>query len=503
MGLLKVTFGGVEIPVKIMNVNRNIAPPTKNNTMSIGNRDGVTLISSSRGENVIQIDYMIRNGSASDLRKFRRKTAGIISSKETKRLIFSDEPNLYYNAILDAQPTLEEEHLLSTGTIVFLVPDGVAHSTVETTFKAEENGEGIWEATVVNNGTEAAPIDFNVKIGYESGYLGIVSEYGVLQYGRAEEADDEIYTFTDTLFNKVPGSSILGWTAGEVNRHNTNFGVGGTMATRNLDGKSWLHLTGVVANSLRPDGMYKGATRTYTLPEAAEDWYCYSFHRFETGYMGQTALQQLIFIGENNEHLVTFNIQKGDMTGNSAYAHWHAIGMRNPTTPGAEWRIKYFTPSNRDDQNPYNNGRGHNDLMKIGNKLRIYWWGGYETITIPELANRKLKKIQVYLCQQMPSRNTNSGLNGYVSRNDITDITLQRLNVSAWRDVPNRFTHNSEFFINGRERNLYVDGMLKTQDEMTGSRYFNAPPGETKVQFYVSSFSEIVSASAKITEAYL
>ena len=43
-----------------------------------------------------------------------------------------------------------------------------------------------------------------------------------------------------------------------------------------------------------------------------------------------------------------------------------------------------------------------------------------------------------------------------------------------------------------------------TGDEITGSKYFLAPPGETKIQFSFSDFSNPKpTVKAKIREAYL
>ncbi len=143
MGLLTVTYGGIRIPVKITKLNRNLMPPITNNTQTIGNSDGGSFSSSRYGENTITFDYMIDNRMAKDLSEFLVETAGIIHSKELKQLIFSDEPDLYYEAILSGEQTLNEEYLNSTGTLTFIEPNGLAHSTVEKTFSAVSKQYGV------------------------------------------------------------------------------------------------------------------------------------------------------------------------------------------------------------------------------------------------------------------------------------------------------------------------------------------------------------------------
>ena len=143
MGGLTVKFGGEKIPVMITKVNRNLTPEISNKTQEIENVSGVEFVYSKYKEKRITIEYAINNRTARQLKEFRRRTAGIIYSNEPKMLVFSDEPDLYYNAILSGEPRLEEEYLRSTGTLTFLVPDGLAHSTVEKVFPAEFNADGI------------------------------------------------------------------------------------------------------------------------------------------------------------------------------------------------------------------------------------------------------------------------------------------------------------------------------------------------------------------------
>ena len=54
----------------------------------------------------------------------------------------------------------------------------------------------------------------------------------------------------------------------------------------------------------------------------------------------------------------------------------------------------------------------------------------------------------------------------------------------------------------GEEGRLYVDNQVALSDEVLGTRYIKVPPGETKVQLLVSSFSEIKRATAEIKEAF-
>ena len=111
MGLLTVTYGGKILPVKITNVNRHISPSVSNVIQSYETKNGSEFLYSKRESKRIEIEYRIKNKSAASLAKFRREMAGILVKDTLAKLVFSDEPNKYYEAILDGEPTLEESYL--------------------------------------------------------------------------------------------------------------------------------------------------------------------------------------------------------------------------------------------------------------------------------------------------------------------------------------------------------------------------------------------------------
>ena len=200
MGLLKMKFNGIEIPIKITKINRNPGPEVSNNMLTIGSKNGEDFLYSRYSSKKMQIEYQIENRTARDLSEFRRNLAKMLHFREPKQVIFSDEPNLYYNAILDGEPTLEEDDMYSTGTITILVPDGLAHSMVEKTFQAQLNEEGIMEATIYNDGTEECAVNYTIEHNHENGYIGIASEYGAMQYGKIDEVDSETLQRSEELF---------------------------------------------------------------------------------------------------------------------------------------------------------------------------------------------------------------------------------------------------------------------------------------------------------------
>lgn len=490
MGMLTATYGGVTIPVKITKLDRNLTPPINNNTKSLGNANGVTFLYSNYGENTITFDYVIDNRTARNLSEFRRKTAGIIYSKEPQRLIFSDEPNLYYDAILSGQPNLSEDYLKSTGSMSFMVPDGLAHSTVEKTFNASKNSSGIMEATIVNNGTEAVPIDYTITHNSENGYIGIVTKDGVIQLGDAGEQDGVTRQKTQQLINyRTPeaysamtdGQGILGFNY----LKNGSFGIVGP-----YEGHKWLALNNIGSGA----GTWHGASKMVTIPAdsggvvGAQNFYVQAKVWFETGTIAQTGMLMLSIGDTAGNHLASIRVAKYELGKNIAYAMLDIEGVEKQ-------RIS-FVP---DYKGCTTHDKGEIYIRKSGQKFQFYFGGVYTLYGSAASAAKQAKYITIFSGQHGTMSN-----NALVTRMYWDYLFFRKDNVNYWYDIPNRYQSGDVVYINGKDTKVYTNGVISQEDEIVGSNYPKAPPGETKVQFYCSDFADPApTITAKIREAYL
>lgn len=411
---------------------------------------------------------------------------------EPKELVFGSMPDKMFYAIPKGDLDFEQIAFLGKGVITWLVPDGLAHSTVEKVFPASPNADGILEAVIVNEGTEAVPVSYEIVHNHENGYIGIVSEYGVMQYGRVEEADGEVYKQNEILASGF---------AGYADDHGTNHQAPSSTTQGILKmipaaGGQWLGLGGGQASGA---GHWNGGMKTITLPadsegnHGAKNFYCYTRHWFESGAMGQTGAQTIAFLTDDNRVICCMSISKGDTVGNTAHVDWAAGGRHLKSV--------VFTSADNAD-NPYSQRlwNGDNDFRKEGERITIYWDGIYYNFIVPEIRDMECAKIQLWI-GQWGARNLSGQ---YMMRNYIGSVDFSKMNVEKWKDVPNRYPTSSKVSIDGESRKVYVNGMANAGDEMVGTKYFHVPSGETKVQFYYSSFSNPPPAvTAKIREAYL
>jgi predicted phage tail component-like protein len=485
MGLLTVTYKGEKLPIKIVKVNRNLSAPISSNLKKIGIRNGKDFDYVTQEEKQIAIEYVINNGTAENLKDFRRKMAKLLTSDKMGKLIFSDEPNLYYNAILNGEPTLDEEYLQSSGIITFIVPDGIAHSTIQKTFQASLNHERVMEMTISNTGTESVSVDYEIKHNHENGFIGIVSEYGVIQLGHVNEMDMEEKEKSEYLLNYRQASQYEAMRSGSGIFFDPSYGKSGTFGTYNYDNKTWVSLASAGAGS-----GWHGAARTIDLPpdqtgiSGSANFAMQGKVWFRPTATNQCGIIEYCIADKNGRHLASARIAKWNPVTDTALLILCVNGKEMKRVEFNSALSELFV-----------HNRGDFYIFKSGKEI-IFCFGGLYSFDIPEIEKMEAKTVSVFIGQR----------DNYpiIPKMYLNYLVFRKDKVKTWLDIPNRYPSGSIVTIDGKSRKVYMDGIQRAADEVRGSKYFNVPPGETKIQFYYSNFcSPPPTITAKIQEAYL
>lgn len=425
----------------------------------------------------------------------------ILNVAEPKELRFSSLPNITFQAIPSGNIDYDKlTRRNGKGTINFIIADGLAHSKTTRTFEFSKNEQGTLEAEIINEGSEEVAVSYEIKLKKESGFVGIVSEYGAMQFGKYDESDGYMDRKNVTVISNQAGN-FANWTDGTKNYENTNK----IITTQMTADTSFGGRLGLLPNSFTTSGTsgaYQyGAVKEYTLSNPISQWYIWARAWFETGLMGQTGAWCLTVLDESNHLIAGMAIEKDDAVGNTANVRFL---MGDGSGGSRTVKTISFTPSYWLPPNPYGTqGRDKNsnmfDLVKEKDRVQFFWYGGYYPFYDSRLANVKAKKIQFFV-GQYAGRNTTDRK---VTHHYLNDFTFQELHVDYWKDVPNRYSSGSVINIDGEKGQIKVNNQIRLDDEVLGTTYFKVPPGKTKVQLILSSFAEITSATATIQEVYI
>lgn len=498
-----VCFNGVWLDDEIngfrtLNVQGREVADKEPDTYDIAAKYGEAFRKAHYPPRTITVTYQLTAATDDLFREYYNELNGLLSAEQAQ-LIFWDEPDKYFVATKATNSEVDPGVNCVTGWIEFLCADPLKYSTTLKEFTATVNDEGTLEADVINSGTAETSINYTITHNAENGYIGIISDEGIIQLGKPEEIDGYTYERSEVLttpsdFRKFDPD---GWEddAGP-NCWSSALDTSGSLSVSNNTGDTvalYLSQTGT-------KGGLTGGQKSFKIvdsngDEGAVNFYAYANTWFEAGIMGQTGAQVFAFADEDNELICAQVVYKIDNAGNTAKAAFYVGG--NTTKLVAE---QTFQANSRDDQNPYNEPRGHSAMKKEGERIEFYWWGSNFSVRVPELAEVKVDKVQLFIGQYdgMPLDNR------FVTRNYYREVTLMIMNVEKWQDIVNRYQPSDVIYIDGETTKIYVNGMIRMEDEVLGSKYFKAHPGTTKIQFVYSDFCESPpTIKATIREAYL
>ncbi|AWN84176.1 distal tail protein Dit [Lacticaseibacillus paracasei] len=130
--MANLIFGGHKIGSSSLQFSaaRGVFSEVENTTQSVGASDGEMLIRSRLKSRIIPVTY---DFVALSRREFERQLAPLLYSTDVQKLIIDDRPDEFWYAKVDGKIDMDRAYFLGTGTINFLVPDGIAHSVATKT----------------------------------------------------------------------------------------------------------------------------------------------------------------------------------------------------------------------------------------------------------------------------------------------------------------------------------------------------------------------------------
>lgn len=453
--------------------------------------DGSNYLGKRYPARTITVTYQLIASTNLEFRDSFNKLNRLLKDEQVK-IIFNDEPDKYFIGTKVGNSIPNPGSNSITGNIEIYCSDPFKYSMVLREFEASVNDNGVLETTVVNNGSIPVSIDYDITHNAESGFIGIASDKGTMQFGKIDEADKEPYEQNERLGTLWDFMNLQNDTSGTDYMHPT-YCVDGTLGNHTWFNRTFLGF-GLKGSNV---GVPNGGLRTLTLQsdsegkKGAKNFYSYFHIIFYAGLMGQTGEMCINWLTEDNKLIAGVCWYKTDTTGNTGnYELW---------ANGKVLHTYTYTTSHLDNQNPWYWNWGHCDLRKEGNKLTFYYWGGYPSYIIPEVENMECAKIQISIKQY-----GDRGGSRFMTYIGIDDFIFDKMNVQKWNDVPNRYQPDDIITIDGKNAKYYVNGMYKPQDEILGSRYFKADPGETTIRFVVSEWTKTKpTVKARIREAWL
>lgn len=435
----------------------------------------------------ITVRYQLLARGSREFRDAFNKMNKLLSGEQVK-VIFNDETDKYFIGTKTSNTQVDGGSNNVIGEIEIYCSDPRKYSTTEKEFVAID---GV--LNIVNEGTVPVSIDYDVQTTSETGYIGLVSEEGIMQYGKIEELDGETYKQSEWLAS-IDDFYKCSDDIGGTDVMHPSYGTNGTLAEHTWFDKKFIGL----GSAGTKKGNANGGLRTLVLPadssgdaSGAKNFYCWFHLCFYAGLMGQTGEMCINFLTEDDKFICGCNWYKTDAIGNTGHYEIWANGkiLKN-------WE---FTTSHLQAQNPFYYKWGSCDVLKEGANIRFFFWARYYNFYIPEIENMKCAKIQIAF-KQWGDRSGNK----VMSMMGFDVIDFEKMNVEKWKDIPNRYPTGTNITIDGKSSHVYVNGMPRPEDEVLGTQYFKAPVGTSEIKVTCSEWTKSQpTVKAKIREAWL
>ena len=445
--------------------------------------DGSDLISSNLSSKKIEIDFTLLK----DLIATKRIVGKITSSKQLQSIIFSDDPNVFWEVIIDGEIKATEHNngKYTTGTLTFLVPKGYAES-VDTKVLNNDNSGGE-NGTIINNADNSVSVLINnngtlpiyptIKVTptSETGYLAFVGQNGILEIGNPDEADTttaksqklvcDFKTKSDFETNFVPDTS---WTTSWPTNLE-GMPLNSTIAWKD-DG---IRIAAMAQSSLWNAGVLRYEVPKDDLGNYVKDWHA----NFNTLYIQKNLEQcgrlQIHFADENEQPLACFEIYKGGIGENASLNFWLI---------GGDKKLKLFknhtfsATTGKPDKNGsplFAASHGGQAIVKQGNKISFYWRGAAETYLMGDgSASTKLAYVYVVIGKRRYYQ--------MVADTSLRSFKLMNLNNEYTVDILNKYQPEDEIKVDMEKSKITVNDLGANSDYITGSEFFSIPPGTSQ-----------------------
>lgn len=478
---LAVKFNDVEITQYITVLDgytSHVGADWKPTSNEMSGKNGDEFVSTRYGLKSIPMPFEIKDNINDNYDKLSKA----LKVSEPKELILGNMPDRVFYAIPKGNFDFSDLNKTSgVGTIVWVIPDGLAHATTEKTFTAAQNASDITEVTVVNSGTESVPVSYDITHNHENGFVGIVSEYGVLQYGSISEEDGEVREKSQVLVKYTDCDGFAAMTEGKgILASNDNFPMDGKFIGYD---SGWLKVQSSGSGS-----SWHGAARQLTIPadssgvSGSVNFKAQTRIQFISDNASQDGLLEFVVGDADGNHLASIHIVKGS-SGANAYAIFQVQAIEKN-------RVSYEPNASSVTKD------GQIAIQKQGEQFDFVFGGKTYSYRVPEAADKKAMTITIFAGQY--------GTRANPVEMGFRELSFTKNNVQYTVDIPNRYADGDVIMIDGETTKMYVNGTPALGDEVKGSVHFHVPPGETKIQFYFSDFcSPLPDVRVRIREAYL
>lgn len=440
----------------------------------------------------IRVGFAIISKTAADYRATFNELMSYLKG-ENAELIFNDEKDKYFIGTVSGVEEPTEGELNSTGVITFLCTDPRKRSVWEIESYGELYEDGSQVVQIYNRGNLPCPIDYEVLMNSENGMVAFSCNGAELQFGYVEEVDGETVDQSEVLFD-LDGADFLSPPSGITISNTDKGGISDFTKTTTATHGS---ISGVSGDWLKPQsltntsGGWGGCVETVTIPADSQS---------DVGAVNFELSARMIFEGAANQTGVLM-LAVSDNDGAMMARNFIVTNIQQSTSATVYFQagstVKQFKTNTGSSGAASRLANCRATIRKSGQSYYFSFGQFSAAFDVPAQANTKAIKATVWFANY-------SGLQNQMQYMGCRDFMFRKDNVSTYVDIPNRYQEGDLMEVKGAEGMMYLNGSPDADDEVIGSAYFMAQPGENVITVSNSLWADAgVTVKAKIREAWL
>lgn len=467
---------------RINSLDRGLGIGLKSRTSPRINKKGVQFLGTESYLLEIPMNFTLID----DINMKRHQLSKLLSVNEPKRLVFSDEPELFYLAFPRLDGTLAEIVNIGQGSLIWEVPDGVAYSINEYNYLNKKTDGSLAPAmTISNPGTEPMLLKLEAKFNSDNGFIGLANDSSRALIGDIEEVDGIVNPPSKLLFKKV-FDNASGWflNQGHLPPVMPNMQQAGTIASKQGDNGDYYTYPasyGAVAPNWGGVSLMKEIPTDTdgSLPLDWESTFNLDFNTVGAAPQdkpGQVGHNSVTFTDQNHKIIVSVvfednaaGAEKSDM----------AIYIRGQRLFDVRYTDRFYLAGHKGQNKAVR-------VSKIGSKITVeYTFGGVQQsfdFFEPDIRLRRVTWYAARFQNRPPIRN-----------NTIRNLSVTRHYVQRYVDIPNKFKDGDILEYGRTGDNIYcrLNDIQALSLRDPASTLLYAPPGDSVMYVSVSSFARM------------
>lgn len=485
---INIVYDGVDLNTyfSVVDIKRNILPSRTNYFENTAYRTGATYLGGKYEPLLIQVSILIND----DLNEKIDKLASILNVSEPRKLVFSDEGDRYYNAIIDGETNIEEVLNLGTGTLSFICLDPFAYALDKTIVDlgAIDNRKAIIEV----DGSYVTYPKFEVDFTADTKFFGVTTNKGTVQVGTPDFIDGTqlsasemlVNDFTDWKYNDLPLNTEGGKSQGDFDISEDGLTVldYGSISTVGFNGpsysvdieesKNFEAILDIELGTLETDGSKNG--------------------KFEFNIV-------------DNQDKIIAGISLTDTASIPLMSPQFYTSLNSYSVSASVVDLMYDSSNELtvEDLGRWNNFKGFLRIVKSGNDI---------VFTIQKMDGDNVIRKYMYTFSSSKYASEKAAKIGFwISRFGVTeplDITIIKSvkfiknNVEDWVNVPNLFREGDKLVINNLTGKIYLNNLEFIDYLDIGSTFFNLDVGKNNLLFSFNS-SQAPNVKVEYNDCYL